>query len=53
MARVFITGSVDGLGQLAAQQIVNEGHQVVLNACNEKILFIYNLKFKALIDIII
>jgi len=31
MARVFITGSADGLGQLAAQQLVKEGHQVVLH----------------------
>lgn len=34
MATIFITGSTDGLGQLAAQQLVNEGHQVVLHARN-------------------
>ena len=36
MARIFITGSADGLGHLAAKQLVNEGHQVVLHARNEK-----------------
>jgi NAD(P)-dependent dehydrogenase (short-subunit alcohol dehydrogenase family) len=35
MARVFITGSADGLGQMAAQLLVDEGHQVVLHARNE------------------
>jgi NAD(P)-dependent dehydrogenase (short-subunit alcohol dehydrogenase family) len=32
MSRVFITGSADGLGKLAAAQLVREGHQVVLHA---------------------
>jgi NAD(P)-dependent dehydrogenase (short-subunit alcohol dehydrogenase family) len=36
MARVLITGSSDGLGQLAAQSIVEQGHQVVLHARNER-----------------
>jgi NAD(P)-dependent dehydrogenase (short-subunit alcohol dehydrogenase family) len=31
MARIFITGSADGLGQLAARQLTEEGHQVVLH----------------------
>ena len=35
MARVFITGSADGLGQMAAQLLVDDGHQVVLHARNE------------------
>ncbi|MEQ9166298.1 MAG: SDR family NAD(P)-dependent oxidoreductase [Fulvivirga sp.] len=35
MARIFITGSADGLGQLAAKQLVNEGHEVVLHARND------------------
>jgi NAD(P)-dependent dehydrogenase (short-subunit alcohol dehydrogenase family) len=35
MARVFITGSSDGLGQLAAQLLVKQGHGVVLHARNE------------------
>ncbi len=34
MAKIFITGSSDGLGQLAAQALANQGHQVVLNARN-------------------
>jgi NAD(P)-dependent dehydrogenase (short-subunit alcohol dehydrogenase family) len=36
MARVFITGSSDGLGRMAAQLIVEQGHGVVLHARNEK-----------------
>jgi NAD(P)-dependent dehydrogenase (short-subunit alcohol dehydrogenase family) len=36
MARIFITGSADGLGQLAARQLVQQGHRVVLHARNEK-----------------
>jgi NAD(P)-dependent dehydrogenase (short-subunit alcohol dehydrogenase family) len=35
MARVFITGSSDGLGKMAAQLLIEEGHQVVLHARNE------------------
>lgn len=34
MARIFITGSSDGLGSLAAQRFVNQGHKVVLHARN-------------------
>ncbi|WP_439557619.1 SDR family NAD(P)-dependent oxidoreductase [Dyadobacter sp.] len=34
MARIFITGSVDGLGQLAASALVKQGHNVVLHARN-------------------
>ena len=36
MARVFITGAADGLGQLAAQALIAQGHRVVLHARNEK-----------------
>jgi NAD(P)-dependent dehydrogenase (short-subunit alcohol dehydrogenase family) len=36
MARVFITGSSDGLGRMAAQLLVEQGHGVVLHARNEK-----------------
>ncbi len=32
MARVFITGSSDGLGQMAAQLLIEQGHGVVLHA---------------------
>jgi len=35
MARIFITGSAEGLGQLAAKQLVHDGHQVVLHARNK------------------
>lgn len=34
MARVFITGSADGLGQMAAELLVAAGHSVVLHARN-------------------
>jgi NAD(P)-dependent dehydrogenase (short-subunit alcohol dehydrogenase family) len=34
MARVFITGSADGLGRAAAQTLLNDGHQVVVHARN-------------------
>lgn len=36
MARVFITGSSAGLGKLAAQSLVEQGHTVVLHARNEQ-----------------
>lgn len=34
MARIFITGSADGLGQFAAKALVVQGHEVVLHARN-------------------
>ena len=34
MARIFITGSADGLGQLAANALISQGHKVVLHARN-------------------
>ena len=34
MSRIFITGSVDGLGQMAARLLINDGHKVVLHARN-------------------
>jgi NAD(P)-dependent dehydrogenase (short-subunit alcohol dehydrogenase family) len=36
MARVFITGSADGLGRLAAQSLLDEGHEVVVHARNNE-----------------
>jgi NAD(P)-dependent dehydrogenase (short-subunit alcohol dehydrogenase family) len=36
MARIFITGSSDGLGSLAAQALVKRGHKVYLHARSEK-----------------
>ena len=35
MSRVFITGSADGLGQMAAKLLVAQGHRVVLHARHE------------------
>jgi NAD(P)-dependent dehydrogenase (short-subunit alcohol dehydrogenase family) len=32
VARVFITGSADGLGRLAAQTLIQDGHEVVVHA---------------------
>lgn len=34
MAKVFITGSTDGLGKLAAEKLLADGHHVVLHARN-------------------
>lgn len=36
MARVFITGSSDGLGKMAAQLLIQQGHQVALHARNPR-----------------
>lgn len=36
MAKIFITGSADGLGQLAAKQLIKDGHEVVLHSRSEK-----------------
>ena len=36
MARIFITGSADGLGQLAAEGLIAQGHEVVLHARNKQ-----------------
>jgi len=35
MSRVLVTGSADGLGRLAATQLVHESHEVVLHARSE------------------
>jgi NAD(P)-dependent dehydrogenase (short-subunit alcohol dehydrogenase family) len=35
MARVFVTGSADGLGMMAARLMVADGHRVVLHARND------------------
>ena len=32
MARVFVTGSADGLGRAAAQTLLDDGHEVVVHA---------------------
>ena len=36
MARIFITGSADGLGQLSANLLVEQGHHVVLHARHDE-----------------
>jgi NAD(P)-dependent dehydrogenase (short-subunit alcohol dehydrogenase family) len=36
MARIFITGSADGLGQMAARLMAGDGHRVALHVHNEK-----------------
>jgi NAD(P)-dependent dehydrogenase (short-subunit alcohol dehydrogenase family) len=36
MARVFITGSSDGLGLMAAKLLIEQGHDVVLHGRNEQ-----------------
>ena len=36
MARIFITGSSDGLGLMAAQLLVEQGHSVVLHARSQQ-----------------
>jgi NAD(P)-dependent dehydrogenase (short-subunit alcohol dehydrogenase family) len=32
MARVFVTGSADGLGKMAAELLIEQGHKIVLHA---------------------
>jgi len=34
MAKIFITGSADGLGELSAKSLIGQGHKVVLHARN-------------------
>jgi NAD(P)-dependent dehydrogenase (short-subunit alcohol dehydrogenase family) len=34
MARIFITGSADGLGQMAANLLIDQGHHLILHARN-------------------
>lgn len=36
VARVLITGSADGLGLMAARQLIDEGHEVFLHARDDK-----------------
>jgi NAD(P)-dependent dehydrogenase (short-subunit alcohol dehydrogenase family) len=35
MPRVFITGSSDGLGLMAAKLLIEQGHQVILHGRND------------------
>jgi NAD(P)-dependent dehydrogenase (short-subunit alcohol dehydrogenase family) len=36
MARVFVTGSSDGLGLMAARLLIEQGHDVVLHGRNDQ-----------------
>ena len=36
MARILVTGSADGLGQLSAKSLADQGDQVVLHARNSE-----------------
>lgn len=36
MSRVFVTGSADGLGRLAAESLLSDGHDVVVHARNKE-----------------
>jgi NAD(P)-dependent dehydrogenase (short-subunit alcohol dehydrogenase family) len=36
MARIFVTGSSDGLGRAAARSLLSEGHEVVLHARSDE-----------------
>ena len=36
MARIFVTGSSDGLGLMAARLLIEQGHQVVLHGRNDE-----------------
>jgi NAD(P)-dependent dehydrogenase (short-subunit alcohol dehydrogenase family) len=36
MAKIFITGSADGLGQMSANLLIKQGHEVVLHARNSE-----------------
>jgi len=48
MARIFITGSTDGLGRAAARSLLDAGHQVVLHArSNERAAGIGELASRA------
>src|SRR5215467_15952680 len=35
LARIFITGSSDGLGLMAARLLIDQGHEVILHGRNE------------------
>jgi NAD(P)-dependent dehydrogenase (short-subunit alcohol dehydrogenase family) len=36
MSRVFVTGSSDGLGLMASQLLIEQGHMVVLHTRNQE-----------------
>jgi NAD(P)-dependent dehydrogenase (short-subunit alcohol dehydrogenase family) len=44
MARIFITGSADGLGRAAARTLLEAGHQVVVHArSNDRLAAVHDL----------
>jgi NAD(P)-dependent dehydrogenase (short-subunit alcohol dehydrogenase family) len=48
MARIFITGSADGLGQMAAELLIEQGHAIVLNVRGEARQRTYPARFQGL-----
>src|SRR5438046_2127554 len=36
MARIFVTGSSEGLGLMAGQRLIDQGHDVILHGRNEQ-----------------
>jgi NAD(P)-dependent dehydrogenase (short-subunit alcohol dehydrogenase family) len=42
MARIFITGSADGLGRAAAQTLLGDGHEVIVHARSRERLAVVN-----------
>ena len=53
MARIFITGSTDGLGFLAAKALYTQGHQVYLHARNQRRADEVRSKFPEAEDVLI
>lgn len=53
MARIFITGSTDGLGFLAAKALYTQGHQVYLHARNQQRADEVRSKFPEAEDVLI
>lgn len=53
MAKIFITGSSDGLGLLAAKMLIEGGHEVVLHARNKNRAGETRLKFKEKVKVLI
>jgi NAD(P)-dependent dehydrogenase (short-subunit alcohol dehydrogenase family) len=53
MARIFITGSADGLGQMAANSLIDQGHQVVIHARNAERAHQALIKVKGAEDVLI
>ena len=44
MARIFVTGSADGLGRAAAQTLLGQGHQVIVHARSaERVTAVHDL----------